>query len=428
MTYKRTLAGGASRVAAAFLLSGLALAACKPGAPTNAAASNAASNDLAASNAADAPPPLAAIALAPGPATPLTPAPAASALPAAPPAPVATVANPSDAYAFADRASASNAGFGDAPPDYAFSYSGGEQPWVWRGDDQSMRVAEPLPGGGFRYYYYEPGATAPYLVRDPGYSYGYAGGALVVVYDSHGRPLPPGALGAQAEIAGRFLYRAQQIYAASQQQHEAVAEANWAARRSAVDAERAQWKADEASNQAWAAYHAAHQQTEDAHWDAERYRREAEAARFAQSIHDTKQAEHDLQAAQEAQARAAGGSSHYQGGPPPNGPPPAQGAPAGDARQAAKAAAHQAHLAAEQQAKAQNEQLTTQKAAAHQAHLTAEQQAKAAKLAAEKAKLDAGKTHATTPATTDPKAPKPKPKPKHDDAPGPNDRRPPDHS
>jgi len=405
MTCKRTLAGGASRLAVAFLLSGLALGACKPGAASNTAVSNAAaSNDLAASNAADAPPPLAAIALAAGPAAPITPAPAAAALPAAPPAPVASVADPSDQYAFADRAAASNAGFGDAPPDYAVNYNGGVQPWVWRGDDQSMRVAEPLPGGAFRYYYYEPGATAPYLVRDPSYSYGYTGGSLVVVYDSHGRPLPVGAMGAQAALAGRFLYRAQQIYSASQQQHQAVAEANWEARRSAVDAERAQWKADEASNQAWAAYHTAHHAEEDAQLNAERYRREAEASRFAQSIHDTKQAQRDLQAAQEAQTRAAGRSSHYDAGPRPNGPPGFQGSPAVDARQAAKQAAIAAKQAqhdqlvaqkeAAKQAKlAQRDQLIAQKNAAKQAHLTAAEQAKAAKLAADAAR----KAHAAHP-------------------------------
>jgi hypothetical protein len=295
MTCMRTLAGGVSR-AAVLVLSGLALGACQPGA---------ASNQAAASDAADAPAPQAALALAAGPAAPIVPAPAANALPAAAPASLALADTP-DEYGPADDATAANAGFGDAPPDYAFSYSG-EQAWVWRGDDQSMRVAEPLPGGGLRYYYYRPGDDAPYLVRDASDSFGYANGALVAVYDSHGDPIPAGSLGAQAALAGSYLARAQQLYAASRRrQQEAVTEASWEAQRATVQSESAQWNADAASNQAWAAYHAAHQQQEDAEWSAERYRREAEAARFAQSIHDTAQAQKDLQAAEKDRARADG--------------------------------------------------------------------------------------------------------------------------
>jgi hypothetical protein len=156
MTYKRTLAHGASRLAAAFVLASIGLAGC------NQNASNGAVNG--------APSPLAALPMTNDVAAPIEPAPPASALPAAPPARLGSLSNPSDRYAFADRAYAANSGFGNAPPDYTFQYSGGERPWVWRGDDQSTRVAEPLPGGGYRYYYYDPGASEPYLVRDPDYS------------------------------------------------------------------------------------------------------------------------------------------------------------------------------------------------------------------------------------------------------------------
>jgi hypothetical protein len=104
--------------------------------------------------------------------TPIAPAPAASALPPAPPVQVGRLSDPQDTYAYADEADSENNAFGDAPPDYTVDY-GGTQPWIWRGDDQSERVAEPLPSGGYRYYYYQPGAQYPYLVRDPEYSYGY---------------------------------------------------------------------------------------------------------------------------------------------------------------------------------------------------------------------------------------------------------------
>ena len=151
----------ASRLALIAATSALALAACnQQGAQT------------AATNTAAAPPPLAALALSTEPPPPLVTAPSAQALAGAPPARVGRLANRGDAYAFADRAHAMNRGFGDAPPDYTFDYENGERPWVWQGDDRSMRVAEPLPDGGDRYYYYEPGAADPYLVQDGGYGYG----------------------------------------------------------------------------------------------------------------------------------------------------------------------------------------------------------------------------------------------------------------
>jgi hypothetical protein len=291
MSLKHALNAGVSRVVLAGIVSGLLLTACKP------------NSQPAASSA---PPPLAALPLATTAAPPIVPAPTADALPSAPPANVGSLANGSDRYAFADRAYAMSSAFGDAPPDYTFDYGDGERPWVWRGDDQSTRVAEPLPGGGYRYYYYEPGADTPYLVRDPDDSYGYDNGVLVVIYDHQGRALPSGDLRRRADAAGRFLARAQAIYQASQrQQREAVAQANWAARRSEIDAERSQWAADQAADPDWRAYHQANAPQEDSHWDAERYRRESEAARFAQSINDQPLAQRDWQAAQKAQVRAA---------------------------------------------------------------------------------------------------------------------------
>ena len=287
----KTRKQGASRAVIAMALAGLTLSACQPSSPQAAASS--------------APAPLSAIPLATSGAPPIAPAPLASALPPAAPASVGRLANSGDRYAFADRAYAMNSAFGDAPPDYTFNYGGGERPWVWRGDDQSTRVAEPLPGGGFRYYFYEPGSQTPYLVRDPDHSYAYDNGALVVVYDRRGQAISDDQLGRQAEMAGRFLARAQAIYAASQrEQREAVAEANWAARRSQIDAERAQWQADQEADQEWQAYHAAHQQEEQSQWDAERYRREAQAARFAEQINNAQLAAQDWQAAQRAQSRA----------------------------------------------------------------------------------------------------------------------------
>ncbi|HEY5290175.1 MAG TPA: hypothetical protein VIJ59_09090, partial [Caulobacteraceae bacterium] len=129
---------------------------------------------------AQAPPPVATLPLSDAPATASAMAPPVSALPAYQ-VRRARVARPQDEYAFADRADQAAYGFGDAPPDYAFEYQGG-RPWAWQGDDGHQVVVEPLPGGADRYYYYQPGASTPYFVRDRDYAYGYQDGALVVVY------------------------------------------------------------------------------------------------------------------------------------------------------------------------------------------------------------------------------------------------------
>src|SRR5580704_3701525 len=139
------------------LLAGLAPAGCNPAAPgTN--------ETNAAAPPAGALPPVAQ-------AVPITLAPAAAALPAAPPPPVGRVTDPRQGYAFADRAWAMSEAFADAPPDYTYDYDG-DQPWVWRSQDDSERVVEAVPGGQ-RYYYYEPGAQTPFFVQDPDYGYGF---------------------------------------------------------------------------------------------------------------------------------------------------------------------------------------------------------------------------------------------------------------
>jgi hypothetical protein len=132
----------------------LAVAGCQPAStPTTSASS--------------APAPLAALPLADSAAPPIVAAPTAAQLPPAPAAQVGALANAADVYAYADDAEAMNSGFGDAPPDYGVDYDG-DQPWVWQANDQSMRIGEALPDGGERYYYFEPGQDAPYLVRDEG--------------------------------------------------------------------------------------------------------------------------------------------------------------------------------------------------------------------------------------------------------------------
>ena len=287
------------------------------------------------SQAQSAPAPAAALPLEMTATAPISaPAPPISDLPQGPPIQVGQLSDPDDTYAYADEAYAENDAFADAPPDYGFDY-GGTRPWVWRGDDQSERVVEPLPDGGDRYYYYQPGAQYPYLVRDPEYSYGYDSGVLVVIYDSHGRALPRDQYRERADAAGRILARADALYAASQQQqHQAVVAANWEARQDRIEADNSAWAHAQANQSGWAAYHAAHAQQEQAQLDQERFRREAEAARFAQATNQPQVAQRDWQAAQQAHAQAPAAAPTifgvHLGGPKPA-PPVGHSEPIGPA-------------------------------------------------------------------------------------------------
>jgi len=255
---------------------GLALAACNPPGTAN--------NQTTAGNQAanDALPALpGAVPLQQGDATPIAPAPAASALPAAAPVKVARVAQPADAYAYLDRADGVSGAIGDAPPDYAYD-DGDVSPWAWQTDSGDVQYAEPV-AGGYRYYYYEPGADTPYLVRDPSYSYGYSGDQLVAVYDSRGALLPPGAYRDRADYASRYYARAAHLYRLSQErEHRGVIAANWAARRAEIAAARAQWSENRARQAEWLAYHQAHEGQEQDHWAQERQQRQAAADRFDQ--------------------------------------------------------------------------------------------------------------------------------------------------
>jgi hypothetical protein len=230
-----------------------------------------------AQTAAAAPPP--PLPLTTGAATAPVLAPTGAALPAAPTPKIVRVANPSEQYAYVDQAQAFGAALGSAPPDYGFDYDG-VRPWVWRASDDSARVVEPVDGG-YRYYYFRPGASYPYFIQDPQYGYGFDGGQLVVVYDARGNALPPRYSEAQADYAGRYLARARALYEASlQSQRKSVIAANWAARREAIDAQDAEWASARAQDDAWRAYHDAHEAQTQNYWQAEHARRDAAAQQF----------------------------------------------------------------------------------------------------------------------------------------------------
>ncbi len=209
-------------------------------------------------------------------------APTADALPPAPPAPVTHLRNRDEGYAYINRAYYVDDAFADAPPDYGFDYDG-SQPWVWRGENRAYRVVERLPSGD-RYYYYEPGADQPYLVRDPDYAYGYDQGRLVVVYDSRGRLLADDQAARRADYAGRYLYRARTLYQAAQRDNrQAVARDAWSQRRAAIQDDRARLDTQRRDDAQWRDYDQQHAAQEQARWTDERARRQAEASRQDQN-------------------------------------------------------------------------------------------------------------------------------------------------
>ncbi len=263
----------------------------------------------AAQTAATTAPPLDALPL-----TTDTTAPAAlapTALPSAAPVRIARLAHPEEGYAYLDRAYAASDGYADAPPDYAVDYNG-ERPWIWRGGDQSERVVERTPEG-LRYYYYEPGASQPYLIQDPDYGYAYSGGELVAVYGPDGRIEPYEIEQRRASQAGRYLAWAAGLYAASlHQQRVAVEQDHWRGQQAYITGQRNAWAQQQTRYQAWNDYHQAHAQEETAHWAPERDRRQAELVRYG--------APQGAPAAGYQTARYQGGgdpAQRYQGGGQP---------------------------------------------------------------------------------------------------------------
>jgi len=188
---------------------------------------------------------------------PAPPAPVAAALPPAPPAPVEAAPPPVQRYQYVDRAAAVSSSLANVPPNYAVDYQGAK-PWVWRAPNGAYRVVETIPGGQ-RTYFYSPGARAPYLVRDPQYTYAFDNGRLAVVYGPAGQALPAAVAARQAAIAGRYFQRAQWLHdAAMNSRKEAASAADWRAHQAAMAAQQAAWDRDRRQNADWRAWEAQH--------------------------------------------------------------------------------------------------------------------------------------------------------------------------
>ena len=261
------LGGGASPLVLACAATALLAAGCNR------------TGQTAATTAPATAPPLDALPLTSNTTGPAEPAPPASALPPAAPVRIGRLAHPQEGYAYLDRAYSASSGYADAPPDYAVDYNG-ERPWIWRGGDNSERVVERTPEG-LRYYYYEPGASQPYLVQDPDYGYGYSDGQLVAVYGPGGQLEPYEYQQRYADRAGRYLAWGAGLYAASvHQQRFAVEQDGWRRQQAYIAGQRNAWAQQQNRYPAWNDYHQAHAQEEQAHWAPERDRRQAEIVRY----------------------------------------------------------------------------------------------------------------------------------------------------
>ena len=108
-----------------------------------------------------------------------------------------------DDYRFIDRADALWDAIGDAPPDYAFPFEDA-QPWAWQTEDGHAIIVEDAGDEGIRSYYFAPGERSPFLIVEPGRSFGFDGGDLVVVYGDDGTALP--GFDPQDEDAAMDLY------------------------------------------------------------------------------------------------------------------------------------------------------------------------------------------------------------------------------
>jgi hypothetical protein len=264
-------------------------------------------------------PQVAALPLDTGAAQPLGEAPPPGGLPPAPPAPIATLADYHDAYAFPDRAWGMSWAFGDSPPDYGF-YDDGVSPWVWIADDDSECLAEPVPGGE-RYYYFEPGAYTPFYVQDPSYGYGFENGQLAAIYARDGREIAPAQDPTAAATAGRYLARGRTLrQAAATQPHQAVAAANWNARRGLIASERNSFSRDAGQNPAWLAYHSQHAPQDQDRFAAEAARRENWAAQTDTRLGEASRANREQRLAQSISQGVGPGR--------PSAPAPAARAPA----------------------------------------------------------------------------------------------------
>jgi hypothetical protein len=185
-----------------------------------------------------------------------------------------------DTFAYLALAALLGGVLDQSPPDYYFDYDG-VQPWAWRTGDRYTRYAEPIRGGDYRYYYYEPNAARPFLVRDPYYSYGYRNNDLVVVYDRYGRVLDRNRVRVQRRVASRYFDRGADLYRAGQsRRHRGIAAPLWQRQRAVIERDQRDWERARANRDGWRTWTRAHQPVVETRWSQEQAARRYAANRF----------------------------------------------------------------------------------------------------------------------------------------------------
>ncbi|MBN8501589.1 MAG: hypothetical protein J0M19_10615, partial [Sphingomonadales bacterium] len=132
-------------------------------------------------------------------------------VPPTPPPPPAPP--PAAAFYWIDLADGLAEAIGDAPPDFTFRHDGIDS-WAWASRNGEMLIVEPGREGVVQYYFYR-NETAPYLVREAGFSYGFDGTRLMQVYDHRGRLVEGDVSWRQADLADRLNRRGQALLAAA---------------------------------------------------------------------------------------------------------------------------------------------------------------------------------------------------------------------
>lgn len=188
---------------------------------------------------------------------------------------------PSDnSYAWLALASSLGGVLGDAPPDYYFDYDDGVDPWVWETGDNFVRYAEPLDHG-YRYYYYSPGRSSPFLVRDPDYSYGYYDNRVAVIYDRDGRVLDGRRSWRHRQVGERYYARARDLHQASRlRPRHGIAAPLWDQRRTTFAREQRQWDDARTQRAGWRGWDRRNDRTVTPRWNRERVARTYAAQRF----------------------------------------------------------------------------------------------------------------------------------------------------
>ncbi|WP_066797535.1 hypothetical protein [Sphingomonas soli] len=157
-------------------------------------------------------------------------------------------------YSWIDRADALWEAIGDAPPDYSFPYEGLE-PWAWQtADGHQIMVEDAGEQGGIRSYYFAPGAQSPFLVVEPGASFGFTGTKLAMLYGPDGGVVPRAQWG-KRPARGQILFaRARLIKRAMERERYGIDPYLWVEMSGPILSFLGQWDLGHARHSAWRVY------------------------------------------------------------------------------------------------------------------------------------------------------------------------------